>query len=451
MSPKDFQANQSPWLAETGRFASGESSPTEFLDRCLARIYQRENGINAFVHLSIDQARADAEASSARWKEGRQLSPIDGMPVGIKDIIETRDMPTGQGSPLFTGYRTGRDAACVKALRDAGAVLVGKTVTTEFAATAPGPTRNPWDIERTPGGSSSGSAAGVGAGFISAGLGTQVVGSILRPAGYCGCYGFKPTVHAINRGGSYDYMSQSATGVLAASLEDAWQVAWEIAMRAGGDPGFPGLEGPSAAPAPVRPAALVLLQTSGWDVATGEARAALQEAADKLKESGTEILTRADDPAIENVEIMLQEAMKLTRQINGFESRWPLNACRDIDASKVSKPMLDRLAEAETYTPQQYRRWLERREAIRQAFNELCTLAAGCITLSSPDCAPRGIASTGDAIFVVPGSLLGVPALSLPMLTAHNLPLGLQLLGYAGRDADMFATAAAIRDVLQEN
>ncbi len=140
------------------------------------------------------------------------------MPVGIKDIIETIDMPTEQGSPLFVGCRTERDAASVAALREAGAVIVGKTVTTEFAATEPRGTKNPHDLRRTPGGSSSGSAAGTAAGMFSAALGTQVIGSTIRPASYCGCIGFKATVGALNRGGSYDGLSQSATGVLATTL-----------------------------------------------------------------------------------------------------------------------------------------------------------------------------------------------------------------------------------------
>ena len=151
------------------------------------------------------------------------------MPLGIKDIIETADMPTEQGSPLFIGCRTGRDAASVAALRYAGAVILGKAVTKKFAATEPRGTRNPWDSERTPGGSSSGSAAAVACGMVPAALGTQVVGSILRPASFCGCVGFKPSVGVMNRGGSYDYFSQSCTGVLAASLEDAWLVAVNIA------------------------------------------------------------------------------------------------------------------------------------------------------------------------------------------------------------------------------
>ncbi len=131
------------------------------------------------------------------------------MPVGIKDIIETVDMPTEMGSPLFAGWRSEKDAASVRALRDAGAVIIGKTVTTEFAASQPRGTRNPWNLAHTPGGSSSGSAAATAYGAISAGLGTQVISSTVRPASYCGVFGFKPTVNALNREGSHDYQSQS--------------------------------------------------------------------------------------------------------------------------------------------------------------------------------------------------------------------------------------------------
>ena len=236
-----------PFFSAVPRFASGGGdTPRDLLERCLARLAEFEPAVGAFVCHDIEAARAAADRATGRWRSGRPLSPIDGMPVGIKDIIETVDMPTGQGSPLWDGTRTGRDAASAAALREAGAVILGKTVTTEFASSEPlGATRNPWDPARTPGGSSSGSAAAVGCGMVPAALGTQVVGSIIRPASFCGCVGYKPSVGAINRGGSYDYFSQSCTGLLAASLEDAWLVATAIAARVGGDPGYPGLQGPA--------------------------------------------------------------------------------------------------------------------------------------------------------------------------------------------------------------
>ena len=156
----------SPFLAAAARFGSGGDTPRAFLERCLDALATWEPKIGAFVNTNIDGARAAADASTVRWHDGRPLSAIDGIPMGVKDIIETTDMPTEMGSPLFEGWRSGRDAATVVALREAGAVVLGKTVTTEFAATVPRGTRNPWDLARTPGGSSSGSAAAVAAGIV---------------------------------------------------------------------------------------------------------------------------------------------------------------------------------------------------------------------------------------------------------------------------------------------
>src|SRR5690349_21390961 len=158
-----------PSSAAAVDFTAGKDTPREFLERCLARLEAFEPAVGAFVCHDIAAARAAADRSTARRRAGRPLSPIDGMPVGIKDIIETADMPTEQGSPLFAGWRSQKDAANVAALRQAGAVILGKTVTTEFAASEPRGTRNPWNLEHTPGGSSSGSAAAVAAGMISAG------------------------------------------------------------------------------------------------------------------------------------------------------------------------------------------------------------------------------------------------------------------------------------------
>jgi len=158
---REDQTRDEAYLGRTARFANGAGTPRDFLERCLADLAALEPKIGAFVHLNLEGARTAADQSTKRWREGRQRSPIDGMPLGIKDIIETADMPTQNGSPLFAGWRSERDGASVAALREAGAVIVGKTVTTEFAATEPRGTRNPHDLCRTPGGSSSGSAAAV--------------------------------------------------------------------------------------------------------------------------------------------------------------------------------------------------------------------------------------------------------------------------------------------------
>ncbi|TMK06162.1 MAG: amidase [Alphaproteobacteria bacterium] len=411
-----------PYLATTARFANGADTPRDFLERCLADLAALEPKIGAFVHLNLEGARAAADHSTRRWPEGRQRSPIDGMPLGIKDIIETADMPTENGSPLFAGWRSERDGASVAALREAGAVIVGKTVTTEFAATEPRGTRNPHDLRRTPGGSSSGSAAAVAAGMLSAALGTQVIGSTIRPASYCGCIGFKASVRALNRGGSYDGLSQSATGVLAATLEDAWQVAYEIAVRAGGDPGYPGLFGPASAPAPRKPRRLAFLETAGWDAASTGAKAAMADALARIKSAGIELATS-----------------------QSHEWRWPLNTYRERDAKKLSQALLDRLAEAERMSLDQYREDLAERDKVRASYAELAPDCDACIGLSAPAAAPSGLGSTGDPNCTVHTSLLGIPAISLPVLQDEGLPLGLQIAGFVNGDAQAFATAAAIK------
>jgi Asp-tRNA(Asn)/Glu-tRNA(Gln) amidotransferase A subunit family amidase len=436
------------YLSQTARFASGKDTPRDFLERCLAELDRWEPRIGAFVSLNLDGARAAADAATARWREGRALSPIDGMPLGIKDIIETIDMPTQMGSPLFDGWRSGRDGAAVAALREAGAVIVGKTVTTEFAATVARGTRNPWDTNRTPGGSSSGSAAAVAAGLVSAALGTQVIGSTIRPASYCGCYGFKPTVGAINRGGSHDFLSQSSTGTLAASLGECWQVAYEIAIRAGGDPGFPGLAGPASAPTAEKPRKLAFLETAGWALASDAARRAMEEALERLSAAGVGILTRHNDPKVAVVETAIAAARARSAEINTWEGRWPLNTYRDRDASKLSAVMLERLKEAEAMTQADYRRMLGDRTKTRARYADLAADADATVSLSAPAAAPVGIATTGEPACTVHTSYLGVPAISLPLFRDQGLPLGLQVVGFENDDAEAFAAAAWMESAL---
>ncbi|MDB5508220.1 MAG: hypothetical protein JWL93_689 [Hyphomicrobiales bacterium] len=431
-----------------GDFASGKDTPRDFLERCIDEIEARDPEVKAFTAIDLDAARAAADASTQRWHEGAPLSPIDGMPIGIKDVIETADMPTGMGSPLFDGYSPGHDSASVHALREAGAIIVAKTVTTEFAATRPGPTRNPHDLTRTPGGSSSGSAAAVGSGMLAGALGTQVVGSILRPASYCGCVGYKPSLGGINRGGSHDYMSQSCQGVLAATLEDTWQIAREIVVRASGDPGMPGIIGPPVMPDSKIPASLAFLETEGWDVAAPAARDAMSRVLDDLRAAGIKIVTRHDDTAVAALENLMPEVLPLTRRINAWESRWPLNTYVDRDASKLSQGMIDRLREAEAMNVEDYRRDIARRDEIRAIHARITEVADACITLSAPDAAPVGIEATGNPVFAVPSSLLGVPALSLPLLRVGQLPLGVQVMGYRDEDAALFALSAAIVEII---
>lgn len=437
-----------PYVAARADFESGTDTPRKFLERCLASIAAREEEIGAFVHYDAASARQQADAAGERWRAGTPLSSIDGMPVGIKDIIETADFPTGMGSPLFEGWRSERDAASVVALRAGGAVIVGKTVTTEFAATEPRGTRNPRDPARTPGGSSSGSAAAVAAGFLSAAIGTQVVGSIIRPASFCGVVGFKPTLGAINRGGSHDALSQSSHGVLAASLQDAWQVAYEIAARAGGDPGFSGLIGPPSPPAPKMPRRLAMLETEGWAAASSEVKDLLLGACAQLRARGVSVVTGADHAGVANVGRALGDGIALARRINAWESRWPLNTYRDRAAGKLSAAMLQRLADAEAMTPDDYRAALAERARLRALYADLARDCDACVTLSAPGPAPLGLQSTGNPAFAVPSSLLGTPSISLPLLSVDGLPVGLQAIGFEHGDADLFAFAAWLQQVL---
>jgi Asp-tRNA(Asn)/Glu-tRNA(Gln) amidotransferase A subunit family amidase len=422
---------------------TGRTTPRAYLDESLRRIAALDPSIGAFVTLNKDGAIKAADASTARWKAGKPLSPIDGMPIAIKDIIETADMPTGQGSPLWQGHESRRDSASVHALREAGAVIIGKTTTTEFAASHPWhKTQNPHDPARTPGGSSSGSAAAVGAGMVPAGLGTQVVGSILRPSSFCGAIGFKPSVGAINRSGSHDHFSQSVQGAIAATLADTWAVLRAIADRTGGDPGFGGLTGDVDLSKSKKPARLAVLETGGWSAASEGARKAFADAKARIAEAGVALKSRADDPEIETAEKAMADALPITMAINSWEGRWPLNTYADLDASKLSGTARERLKIAEAMTQKEYAGLIGRRATVRAAYEKVASRYDAFITLGACGAAPVGLGTTGNTAMNVTASLLGCPALTLPLLADDGMPLGLQLLSGIDRDAALFDVAA---------
>jgi len=438
------------YLSLTPELRSGRVTPRDVLEACLDAIARLDPTIGAFVQLAErGTMHKVADAATERWRSGQPLSPIDGMPIAVKDIVETIDMPTGQGSPLWEGTRTRRDSASVCALREAGAIIVGKVTTTEFAAADTfAATSNPHDPTRTPGGSSSGSAAAVGAGMVPAALGTQVTGSILRPASYCGCVGFKPSVGAINRGGSYDYFSQSCQGVLAATLRDAWGVARAIADRAGGDPGYVGLRGTVDFSDRARPTRLAVLETGGWVDTSKGARDAFAAVTAQLAAAGIELLGRGDDPEIEALERQIDDALALTRRINAWEGRWPLNTYADRDASKLSGGARERLATAVQLTQADYREAVGLRSAARDAFAQVAGRYDAAVTLAATGAAPVGLSSTGNPGMNVAASLLGTPALSLPILEDEGLPLGLQLIGGSDGDAALFAVATGLLETV---
>jgi Asp-tRNA(Asn)/Glu-tRNA(Gln) amidotransferase A subunit family amidase len=422
-------------------FRAGTDTPSAFLERCLATIERLEPKVGAFVALNVEAARKTAVESTKRWRDGKPLSPIDGIPIGIKDIIETIDMPTQMGSDLYEGWRSERDAATVHALREAGAVVVGKTVTTEFAATTPRGTRNPWDLNRTPGGSSSGSAAAVACGMLPVALGTQGLGSILRPSSYCGCIGFKPTFGAVNRGGSLDSVSQSAHGALAASIEDIWLVLRAIVDRIGGDPGFIGLQGPADPPSPRKPRRLALLRTAGWAETDANVKRALTMMVDRLQGEGIELFVGDNHVRVAALEQALARSLTASLQLNAWDMRWPLNTFRDRDASKISKVMLERLAEAEVMTHADYQALVTERLRARVVWNALEGEFDGAVLLAATGPAPIGLQSSGNAVFAVPSSYLGSPGISLPLITVGGLPVGFQAMGFADRDAELIGVA----------
>ena len=379
----------------TARFREGADTPRAYLERCLETIAEREPVVKAFASLNEASARAGADASAARWKAGRPLSAIDGMPVGIKDLLETKDMPTEMGCKAYRDNFPKRDNPAVWALRQAGAVIFGKTVTAELGGAEPGPTRNPFDTTRTPGGSSSGSAAAVGARMMPAAIGTQVGGSIIRPAGFCGNVALKPTQGGINRG-ERQATSMSTHGVHAGCIEDMWQVAIEIAERAGGDRGCPGLFGPPRAPAAHMPERLIVLETEGWEGLDAGSRSAFERLLRDLEAKGVQLIRRASHPLVEKLEAAIGNAAATCSAITAWENRWSHRNLVDIDPDGVSERAKGVLAKAEAMSLTDYRAALIERQAAQLSHAQIAPLADAAITLACPGPAPHWSNAAAD-------------------------------------------------------
>ena len=424
------------------RFVDGSDSPRDFLERCLATLLSREPTLRAWVTLDLDGARRAADASSARYRAGRPLSPVDGCPIGVKDIIGTAGLPTQMNSPAFAGWHSGVDAAPVHALRTGGAVIVGKTVTTEFAVGYSGPTTNAFDSQRTPGGSSSGSAAAVGSGMVPVALGTQTQGSTIRPASYNGAVGYKPTLGLLPLGGVHPLSTTlDHLGIIGATLDDVWAVASRTSLGVG-SPGHPALPGAGAwAPAPVVPRSLVHLHTRGWselDLATENAFGSVLEA---LRQQGVRIVDRANDPRVAALEHDLDAWLDEGLDILAWEMRWPYEAYVDRHGEAIGERIRGFVEKARSLTPADYAQRLARREAMRQAVREVASGCDGLITLAASGVAPTGQAHTGSRTFLAYWSGLGFPTFSLPLLAIDGLPLGVQWMGTAGQDGAIAATA----------
>ncbi|HSN91140.1 MAG TPA: amidase [Anaeromyxobacteraceae bacterium] len=405
---------------------SGRLSAEELARACLERIAAEEPRVGAFEHLDpaavLDAARR-ADAAGPR-------PPLHGLPVAVKDIVDTSDLPTECGSPVHRGRRPGRDAACVARLRAAGAVILGKTVTTELAFYRPGKTRNPHDPGRTPGGSSSGSAAAVAASLVPAAIGTQTAGSVIRPASFCGVVGMKPTHGLVPMEGVLPFApSLDTIGVFARDL-----AAVPLLLEAMG--------APAAAPPRREPPRVALCRTEQWPLAEPATRDRVEEVARALARAGASVgeldLGRAFDG--------LAAAQ---RAIMAAEAARTFAAIRARHGDLLSPVLRDFLREGEEVGRGREAEAREQAARCREALGAHLSGLDVLLTPSAPGEAPRGLEATGDPAFNRIWTLLGVPCLSLPAGRGPaGLPVGVQLVGAAGADGALVASAAWIARAL---
>ena len=426
----------------------GALSAEEYVTACLDRIEALDGDVRAFVHLDRAHALGQARSLDEWRRNGHPTGPLHGIPVAVKDIFDTEDYPTEYGSPLFAGHRPRADATVVARLRAAGAVIIGKTVTTEVAYYHPGPTRNPHDLERTPGGSSSGSAAAVAAGMVPLALGSQTNGSVIRPASFCGVFGAKPTHGLISRGG---VLSLSRTldhvGVFARTLDD---VALLLDVLAGHDPRDPDTR-PVATPnfratlagSPPLPPKFGLLRTPAWEKAEPSTRAIFEDFVAALGDSGG-IIELPDVRA---------EAWDAQQTIMATEMAHNLWKVVDRGSQDASSPRLrEFLGQGRQIAAVDYLDAYDLRPRLNANLAPAFDYYDAIITPATIGSAPKTLDSTGDPLFCTLWTLTGLPALSLPVLQAPDgMPLGLQLVGPAGDDARLLRTAQALLNRISDN
>ena len=424
--------------------ARGAISAEDYTRACVERIAAIDPEVRAFAHFDPDHAIAQARECDEWRKSGRATGPLHGLPVAIKDVFDTKDFPTECGSPLLAGHRPRRDAAAVERLRTAGAVIIGKTVTAEFAYYHPGPTRNPHDIERTPGGSSSGSAAAVAASMAPLAIGTQTNGSTIRPASFCGVYGVKPSHGTISRSRAL-LLSETLdhVGVFARSLAD---VALLLDVLAGFDADDPDSR-PHAAPAfaktlrepPPLPPRLGFVRTLVWSQADADTRTAFEALAERLGDAVIPIdLPETFAPAWDDHRVIM--AADMAHQLGDWSR----------EAATLRAPRFGIFSSrGRGVTAARY--LAAKREARRYAgsLGEVFDLCNAILTPAAPGVAPKGEA-TGNPAFCTLWTLTGLPAVSLPLLSGEDdMPLGVQLVGAAGDDARLLRTANWLVEQLQ--
>jgi Asp-tRNA(Asn)/Glu-tRNA(Gln) amidotransferase A subunit family amidase len=415
----------------------GAFNSVELVEACLARAREVDPKVQAWTYLDPEHALAQARALDERRKEGAPLGPLHGVPVGIKDIFDTADMPTEDGTVLHAGRTPATDAAAVARLRAAGAVIMGKTVTTELATYAPGKTRNPHNAEHTPGGSSSGSAAAVACGMVPVALGSQTNGSVIRPAAYCGVYGFKPTHGLISRHGVLKLSrALDHAGVFARTIEDIALACEELAGFDERDPDtrmrarIPFLR--VAAEEPPFPPRLAFVKTPLWDRTEPDTREALGELVTQLGDRVEEFVLPET----------AREALEWHRTIMEAEMAASLVVEYEKGRDRLSDSLRAQLERGRKHTAFDYQAALARIPLLNEGFAELFERYDAIVTPATAGTAPKGLASTGDPAFCTLWTLCGMPALSLPLMQgANGLPLGLQLIGPRHDDARLLRTA----------
>ena len=398
--------------------ASGKLTAVKLAEDCLAQVAAREEAVHAWAHIDPRSVLEQARARDAESPRG----PLHGIPVAVKDIIDTAGMPTAYGSPIYAGYRPRTDAACVAILKNAGAVIMGKTVTAEFAMSHPGPTRNPLDPAHTPGGSSSGSAAAVADGMAPLALGTQTGGSVLRPAAFCGIVGFKPTFDAINTFGvKPNTKSFDTVGLMGRTVADV-ALAFAVMTRSKRSE-LPAIDKPR----------IGFYRTLHWDKADPATHAALEGAAAKLAKAGARV-SEVTLPA------KFSELARARNAIGAFEASRALAWERANHEDEIA--VREKLRKADAVTFDEYiaaqKVLLECRRLLGIAFGDYDVLLAP----SAPGEAPKGLASTGDSVFNQAWTALHVPCVTVPAFTGPSgLPIGAQLVGPYGEDYRTLASA----------
>ncbi len=430
--------------AATARQAieAGEFSAEELTRSCLDRIAEREEAVGAWIYLDPDLALVQARALDDRQKAGQPLGPLHGLPVGLKDIFDTADMPTECGSEFYAGRQPLEDSAVAALLRQAGAVILGKTVTTEWALSAPGKTANPLDPSRTPGGSSSGSAAAVADHMVPLAIGTQTGGSMIRPASYCGVLGYKPTFGSISRRGvSLLARRLDTVGVFARQPEDLALLADVLMVNDPEDwdmPDEPGLGLVRALEkdGPENPR-FAFVRTPAWDEGDGDMKKALEGFIQGLGDNAAEVELEGIFDGILSTQQTVMHA-NLAAFLGETEEKAP---------DKMREQTRERVAIGRKVMAADYIRALGLAEAQGQALERLFGYYDAILTPSAPGEAPEGLGSTGGHMFNGLWTLLGVPCVSVPLLEgANGMPMGVQVVGRKGGDADVLSSARWLWD-----